>query len=63
MMSKTYQVRPSEIIGIKDDEYTSFCFDEACAFFLSELSENKSPHFNDDEMSNPTLTKLVTGLM
>ena len=63
MMSKTYQVRPSEIIGIVDDIYTAYCFDEACAFFLSELSENKQPHFKEDEKSNPTLDKLVAGLL
>ena len=63
MMSRTYQVRPSEIIGIEDDPYTAYCFDEACAFFLSELSEKKTPHFAEDEKSNPTLNKLVAGLM
>ena len=62
-MSKTYQVRPSEIIGIKDDEYASYCFDEACALFLSELSEKKTPHFEEDEKTNPTLNKLVAGLV
>ena len=63
MMSKTYQVRPSEIIGVSDDEYVAYCFDEACAYFLSELAEKKTPHFQDDEKSNPTLTKLVAGLL
>ena len=63
MMSKTYRVRPSEIIRITDDEYTAYCFDEACAYFLSELSEKKEPHFAEDEKSNPTLNKLVAGLM
>ena len=63
MMSKTYQVRPSEIIRIEDDEYAAYCFDEACAYFLSELSENKQPHFKEDEKSNPTFNKLVAGLM
>lgn len=63
MMSKTYRVRPSEIIGIEDDEYAAYCFDEACAYFLSELSENKQPHFKEDEKSNPTLNKLVAGLI
>lgn len=62
-MSKTYQVRPSEIIRIQDDEYTAYCFDEACMLFLSELSEKKTPHFAEDEKTNPTLNKLVAGLM
>ena len=63
MMSKTYQTRPSRIVGIEDDEYTAYCFDEACSYFLSELSNDKTPHFKEDEKSNPTLTKLVAGLM
>lgn len=62
MMSKTYQVRPSEILRLSD-EYTAYCFDEACAYFLSELSEKKQPHFKEDEKSNPTLSKLVAGLL
>ena len=62
MMSKTYQVRPSEILRLFD-EYTAYCFDEACAYFLSELSEKKQPHFEEDEKSNPTLSKLVAGLL
>ena len=61
-MSKTYHTRPSEVIRI-EDEYTAYCFDEACAYFLSELSENKQPHFLEDEKSNPTLNKLVAGLL
>ncbi len=62
-MSKTYQVRPSEIIGITDDAYTAYCFDEACALFLSELSEEKVPHFEEDKKLNPTLNKLVAGIL
>ena len=46
-----------------EDEYDAFCFDEACAYFLSELSAEKQPHFPEDEKANPTLNKLITGLL
>ena len=36
------QTRPSELIGI-EDAYTAFCFDEACAFIISELQDKKEP--------------------
>ena len=32
--------RPSEMMGI-DDEYIVFCFDEACAFIVSNLKNGK----------------------
>lgn len=35
-------IRPSEIMGI-DDVYTAFCFDEACAFIISEIQDGKEP--------------------
>ena len=35
-------IRPSELMGI-DDAYTAFCFDEACAFIISQLKEGKEP--------------------
>lgn len=31
---------PSQIIGIEDN-YTAFCFNEACAYILSELQDGK----------------------
>ena len=37
-MARMYQERPSNIIGI-DDEYTSFCFDEACAYIMSKIDD------------------------
>ena len=37
-------VRPSDLMGI-DDSYTAFCFDEACAFIVSQLKDNKKPKF------------------
>lgn len=34
--------RPSELLSI-EDTYTAFCFDEACAYILSELQNGKEP--------------------
>lgn len=34
-ISKKYNQRPSEVIGIKDDTYLAFCFDEACEYIMS----------------------------
>lgn len=36
-------IRPSEFIGIDEDEYTRFCFDEAFAFILSKLNSGEEP--------------------
>ncbi|PJI07041.1 hypothetical protein CUB90_03810 [Clostridium sp. CT7] len=48
-----YRVRPSKILNIKND-YTAFCFDEACNYIFSELSaENpKTPKWNDGIENN-----------
>lgn len=37
MMAKTYQTRPSEIMGISD-AYAAYCFDEAALFLLAEAT-------------------------
>lgn len=43
-MSKQYSLRPSQIIGVEDD-YTAFCFDEACAFIRAKLEAGEKPHY------------------
>lgn len=44
-MSKIYNVRPSEFIGIKDD-YTRYCFDEAVAYIISKMNNGENPSFS-----------------
>ena len=34
--------RPSELLGVSD-EYTAFCFDEACALVLKKLRDGEEP--------------------
>lgn len=45
-MSKMYSCRPSEILKIEDD-YTSFCFDEACAFIMGKLLQGEKPRYRE----------------
>lgn len=39
-MSKRFNQRPSSIIEVEDD-YTAFCFDEACTFIMTQLENGK----------------------
>lgn len=43
-LANTYRVRPSTLLGI-DDEYTSYCFDEACAYIIKQIEDEKEPVF------------------
>lgn len=36
MMSRMYKKLPSEILRLKDD-YTAYCFDEACSYIRARL--------------------------
>lgn len=38
---------PSEIARIYD-EYTAFCFDEACEYIISQLQQDKKPRWKED---------------
>lgn len=35
---------PSEILQV-DDEYTAFCFDEACNYIVSKIKAGKEPQY------------------
>ena len=58
-MSKLYSCRPSEIMGIEDD-YTAFCFDEACAYICSMLLSGEKPNYNKNTMKKDTHYKSFT---
>lgn len=51
LQSKLYKCLPSEIIGIdKEDTYTAYCFNEACAYIMVKLEEGKErPKYKDVE--------------
>lgn len=40
-----YKCRPSTLFGIIDD-YTAYCFDEACGFIQSKISNDEEPNFD-----------------
>lgn len=39
-------ILPSDILGI-EDEYTAFCFNEACAFIVSKINDGQEPIIKD----------------
>ena len=45
---------PSEIARITD-EYTAFCFDEACDYIISQLEQEKKPKWREDKKSKKEL--------
>ena len=46
-MSQLYNKRPSEFIGGLD-EYTAFCFDEACSYIISMMRHDNEPKWKDN---------------
>lgn len=36
-VAQTFKARPSDLLGLYDDPYAAFCFDEACAVVISRL--------------------------
>nr|DAH90610.1 MAG TPA: hypothetical protein [Bacteriophage sp.] len=44
-MAQRYRRRPSELLSI-DDDYTAYCFDEACAFIAGRLDAGDEIAFN-----------------
>ena len=51
-MAKTYKQRPSQLLNIQN-EYDAFCFDEACSYIISELSQEKpkTPRWTDEDIT------------
>ena len=43
-MSKQYSKLPSEILSI-EDEYTSYCLNEACAYIHAKMEQGETPKF------------------
>lgn len=55
-MSKYYNKRPSEIVGI-DDTYTAYCLDEACLYISKRLKNGETPKFKKNYSSFTDLYK------
>lgn len=43
-MAKRFRCLPSEVIHL-DDEYTAYCFDEACDIIMSRIDNGEEPVF------------------
>ena len=43
-LAKKYSKLPSELIHVCD-EYTAFCFDEACAIIANRIESGEEPQF------------------
>lgn len=43
IMTLECHTRPSEMIGIKDNEWLAYCFDEACSFIVRQIRDGKEP--------------------
>lgn len=48
-MSKLYGCKPSEIAGVQDN-YTAFCFDEACAYIRQKLEAGEEPVYQQNSL-------------
>ncbi len=54
-----YNKMPSEILRIKD-EYTSFCFDEACMFLVDAIKNDKKLNFKENSNTSKENIKRTT---
>lgn len=61
-MSRAYKVRPSSLLGLEEDPYTAYCFDEACLYVINQIDNKKTPRFEGEEKTNPLLRKMEAGL-
>lgn len=47
-MSKMYNCLPSDLLKIEDD-YTSFCFNEACAIIMMKIDKGEKPIYKTEQ--------------
>jgi len=43
-----------------DNDYEAYCFNEACAYILTKLENEETPHFEEDKKQNSLLAKMLT---
>lgn len=46
-MAKIYNCLPSDLLNI-EDEYTAYCFNEACSMLRAKLEAGEEPRYNVD---------------
>lgn len=47
-MAKLYNSLPSDIIGVEDN-YTAFCFNEACAYITNRLQQGDKIIYEEEK--------------
>lgn len=57
-MAQRYRKTPAEILFL-DDEYTSYCLNEACAVIISHLDKDEQPLFETHYSSVSELYKSI----
>lgn len=55
-MVDLYNVLPSTLLNLKD-EYTSYCFNEACSYIMLKLKNGDEPQFKKQYSSFTELYK------
>jgi hypothetical protein len=50
-MSKLYNCLPSQLLGIEDD-YTAFCFNEACSEIQIRLQNEEKPNYIENRKAD-----------
>lgn len=45
-VANAYHCRPSSLLNLHNDEYSAYCFDEACAYIIKMIEKGNEPNFN-----------------
>lgn len=53
-----FNTRPSLLLHISG-EYESYCFDEACAYLITQIEQEKIPMFKESIQENKMLKLLM----
>jgi hypothetical protein len=57
-LANIYKCRPSSILSI-EEEYTKYCFDEACAYIIAMMEKGETPVFVKEHKSFSDLYKEI----
>lgn len=59
-MSKRFCQKPSQILNI-EDEYTAYCFDEACSFIMFKIDNKEEPKYETHYATPSEMYKHLEG--
>ena len=60
-LAKVQGKTPSEVMGI-DDEYTAFCFDEACDYLVKRVLKGDDPRYEKKKKKVSSMAEYFKGL-